>query len=138
MQLEGLRRSRRSPNLTPLIDIVFLLLIFFMLTSHFVDDESISIELPHAESAIANEQDDVIEIVLDAQGKIRIAGEDVEAAELEEKLRLVLAGSENKWVTLRGDQQADLSFAVNVLDAARKAGAESVDIITQQPVARMN
>ena len=50
MQFEGGRRSSHVPNLTPLIDIVFLLLIFFMLTSHFVREDALDIQLPEAES----------------------------------------------------------------------------------------
>lgn len=133
MQLEGLRRSRRSPNLTPLIDIVFLLLVFFMLTSHFVRDEAISIDLPQAQSAVSQDEETMVEVIINHQGDININGESVALDQLENKLRIILEGKEKRWVTLRGDQAANLGIAVNVLDAAKKAGAESVDIVTQQP-----
>ena len=133
MQLEGLRRSRRSLNLTPLIDIVFLLLVFFMLTSHFVNDEAISIDLPQALSAVTQDEETVVEVIINSQGEISINGERVDLNELENKLSTSLAAKEKKLVTLRGDQAANLGIAVNVLDAAKKAGAESVDIVTQQP-----
>ena len=133
MQLEGLRRSRRSPNLTPLIDIVFLLLVFFMLTSHFVRDEAISIDLPQAQSALTQDEEAVVEVIVNKQGDIDINGEHVALDQLENKLRTILETKEKKWLTLRGDQAANLGVAVNVLDAAKKAGAASVDIVTEQP-----
>ncbi len=133
MQFEGLRRSRHQLNLTPLIDIVFLLLVFFMLTAHFVDDESISIELPTADSAVSRDQPTTLEVQMDAAGNIQLNGNTVAATELEEKLRQALLQQKEKWVTLRGDQAAGLGAAVNILDAARRAGADAVDIITQQP-----
>ena len=133
MEFEGLRRSSHTPNLTPLIDIVFLLLVFFMLTAHFVKDESIAIALPEAQSSSELNDEDVLEVTIDAHGQIHINGNAVALAALETELSSLLQGRENKWVTLRGDREANLEKAVTVLDAARKAGAESVDIVTNKP-----
>ena len=133
MRFEGIRRPPRELSLTPLIDIVFLLLVFFMLTAHFVKDEGIAIQLPQAESAVARKNDEAVDVVLDAKGQIHFAGRILEAGELEEALRRALLEHRRKWVTLRGDREADLGRAVTVLDAARKAGAENVDVITEHP-----
>jgi biopolymer transport protein ExbD len=133
MQFEGTRRSGQAPNLTPLIDIVFLLLIFFMLTAHFVRDESIAIQLPQAETAVSREDDAAVVVMLDTDGKIHLAGEIIEAQSLEGALRRALQGRSKKWVTLRGDRASDLGNAVSILDAARKAGAETVDVVTEKP-----
>jgi len=132
MEFEGLRRNHHTLNLTPLIDIVFLLLVFFMLTAHFVKDESIAIELPEAQSS-SELEDDVVEVSVDNQGQMRVDGQLVTATTLEAQLRSALDKRENKWVTLRGDRGANLEQAVVVLDAARKAGAASVDIVTTPP-----
>jgi len=133
MQFEGTRRSGQAPNLTPLIDIVFLLLIFFMLTAHFVRDEGIAIQLPQAETAVSREDDAAVVVVLDTDGRIHLAGNIIEAQTLEEALRRALQGRSKKWVTLRGDRASDLGNAVAILDAARKAGAETVDVVTEKP-----
>jgi biopolymer transport protein ExbD len=133
MQFEGTRRSGQAPNLTPLIDIVFLLLIFFMLTAHFVRDEGIDIQLPQAESAVSREDDAALVVVLDTNGQIRLDDKIIEEHELEAALRLALQGRSKKWVTLRGDRASDLGNAVTILDAARKAGAETVDVVTEKP-----
>ena len=135
MRFEGVRKSQSSPNLTPLIDIVFLLLVFFMLTAHFVKDESIAIELPQAESAVVRDDHAALEVLLDPEGRVHLDGAVVEAAELEHLLRSKLSGRKEKWVTLKGDKGADLGGAVTILDAARKAGATAVDVVTEKPSA---
>lgn len=133
MQFEGSRRSGQAPNLTPLIDIVFLLLIFFMLTAHFVRDEGIDIQLPQAETAVSHEDEATVVVLLDTKGQIHLAGNIIEASALEAELRQALQGRSKKWVTLRGDRASDLGNAVAILDAARKAGAETVDVVTEKP-----
>lgn len=133
MPFEVTRRSGQVPNLTPLIDIVFLLLIFFMLIAHFVRDEGIAIQLPQAETAVSRDDDAAVVVVLGNDGKIRMAGKIIEVNALEGALRRALQKRSKKWVTLRGDRAADLGHAVTILDAARKAGAETVDVITKKP-----
>ncbi len=133
MQFEGRRRSSRVPNLTPLIDVVFLLLVFFMLTSHFVREEALNVELPSAASGNALNNDEVLEIVVDAQNRLQIRNHFVDAAELESVIRSALTDMSQRTVRLRGDRQATLDVTVKVLDAARSAGADGVDIVTEEP-----
>jgi biopolymer transport protein ExbD len=132
MQFEGRRRTSHVPNLTPLIDIVFLLLVFFMLTSHFVREDAIDIDLPVADSGEAIEEDEQLEVVLDAQGRILIHDHFVEPESLEATLREALSAKNEKVVRVRGDRAAALGRAVIVLDASRKAGAQAVDIVTER------
>lgn len=132
MQFEGYRRSSNVPNLTPLIDVVFLLLIFFMLTSHFVRNESLDIDLPEAETGEQLQEGEVLEVVIDAEGNLIYQKQKIEAALLEEKLRNDLLSAQDKNVRIMGDEHADLGNAVQVLDIARKAGASGVDIVTEK------
>lgn len=132
MEFEGLQRNRKIPSLTPLIDIVFLLLVFFMLTAHFVQDEVLDITLPEADSATTLDNEDALEIVLDKRGHILIKKKHIAVNDLEKVLQEMLHGRKNKQVILRGDEVAQLGLTVKVMDAARKAGASSLDIITQK------
>lgn len=132
MQFEGRRRSGQMPNLTPLIDIVFLLLVFFMLTSHFVQEQAIDIDLPVAESGEAVSEDTQLELVINAEGRFLLDDHFVEAESLEAVLREKLQQRSDKNLRVRGDRHAPLGQAVSVLDAARKAGASGVDIVTEQ------
>ena len=131
MVFEGLKRNRKTISLTPLIDIVFLLLVFFMLTAHFVKDEALDIVLPQAESANVID-DEALEIILDKTGHILINERYISPGELDEVLQSLLNKHDNKRVILRGDEIAQLGLTVKVMDAARKAGAESLDIITKK------
>ena len=130
MQFEGRRRTSFIPNLTPLIDIVFLLLVFFMLTSHFVRDEVINIDLPEADSGDALDEPEQIEVIITKAGEYSINDQQYSLDELEVRLVDELQGQEEKVVRIRGDEQVDLGIAIGEFDAARKAGATGVDIVT--------
>jgi len=130
MQFEGRRRTSHVPNLTPLIDIVFLLLVFFMLTSHFVRDEVINIDLPEADSGEALDEPQQIEIIINEAGEYLIHSEIVTLEALELLLTEELKEQKEKVVRIRGDENVDLGIAIGAFDAARKAGASGVDIVT--------
>lgn len=137
MQFEGYRRSSHIPNLTPLIDIVFLLLIFFMLTSHFVNQQSLNIELPKAETGESLGEDKVLEIIINADGKINykensFANDATSLEKLQALLRADLSVAAEKNIRIKGDQSVNFGKAVEILDMARQAGASGVDIVTEQ------
>lgn len=132
MHFEGRRKGGHGLNLTPLIDVVFLLLVFFMLTSHFIRDEMIPLTLPTAETGQPL-SGDIIQVVLDDANRILIDGQTIAPIDLEGRLHEDLRLRTDKRVQLRGDKKAALGLTVEVLDAARKAGADGVDIITREP-----
>ena len=132
MQFEGARRTSHVPNLTPLIDIVFLLLIFFMLTSHFVREDALDIQLPEAESGQLLDEKKSIEVVIDAQGRWLYKKEIHDAKKLGQVLHEDLTKLTDKRVRIRGDKASDLGSAVSLLDIAREAGATGVDIVTEK------
>jgi len=136
MQFEGARRSGQAPNLTPLIDIVFLLLVFFMLTAHFVKDQGLPIELPEAVSAVSLDEKEPLEIAISSSGEITIAGDSVLSAALVEKVSLLLSTRDEKRIVIRGDAGVSLGDSVKVIDAVRQAGASGVDIVTEKPAGK--
>ena len=133
MEFKGLTARHKTPNLTPMIDIVFLLLVFFMLTAHFVKDQSLDIVLPEANSAAKLDDEGALEISINNKDEILIDKEIIKPEELDITIQQSLQGRSNKQVVLRGDKDSKLDLTVQVMDAARKAGAESLDIITSQP-----
>lgn len=130
MQFEGRRRTSNVPNLTPLIDIVFLLLIFFMLTSHFVRDEVLTIDLPEADSGTALAEPQQVEVIINKEGDYSLNSQIVSLTMLEQQLVFELSKQKEKIVRIRGDASIDLSLAIDAFDAARKAGASGIDIVT--------
>jgi biopolymer transport protein ExbD len=133
MDFERRRRAGAILNLTPLIDIVFLLLVFFMLTSHFIEDQSIDINLPKAKSGSAAIENGFVEVIVNPTGEILVNGSAIQLERLEETFKGALHAPGVHSVRLRGDHQAQLGLVVSVIDAARSAGAESLDILTRQP-----
>ena len=127
------RRAHSLLNLTPLIDIVFLLLVFFMLTSHFIEDRAIDIDLPKAKQGGEPLEKAFVEVTVNAVGEVSVAGRAVALEHLEEVLRGALHAPDTRFVRLRGDHASGLGTAVAVIDAARAAGAESLDILTREP-----
>ena len=130
MQFEGRRRTSNVPNLTPLIDIVFLLLVFFMLTSHFVRDEVLNIDLPEADSGSALDEPEQIEVIINDLGEYSINKQIVSLEALQDVLIAELKDQEEKVVRIRGDENVDLGVAISAFDVARKAGASGIDIVT--------
>ncbi len=133
MACEQRRRSSMVLNLTPLIDIVFLLLIFFMLTSRFIEEQQIPVDLPDARISGETRDDAFVQVTLTPDGRILVAGEEVPLEALEQRLRQALKTDGRRFVRLRGDEGARFGLGVQVIDAARNAGAASVDILTERP-----
>ena len=133
VEFEGLQRNRKIPSLTPLIDIVFLLLVFFMLTAHFVKDQVLDISLPEAESAQQLNDEKLLEVLIKKGGVISVNKKIITKEKIEDYFEEKLPAMRNKKVLLRGDTKTELGLVVSIMDAARKAGATSLDIVTQQP-----
>lgn len=129
-----MRFSQNAPEqpeaiqLVPLIDIVFLILVFFMVTSVFGELESeVDITLPTADSAIMTERNrGEIFINLRADGAIVVNNQEHSIPELQELLDRVADLFPGGAVIIRGDQSAMLGRAIEVLDCCRKADIQNV------------
>ena len=76
MDIKRRKRARNSMSITPLVDVVFLLLLFFALTLHFSPEEAISVELPTSSSAKQQSETEII-LTVTPEGVIRLNGKDV-------------------------------------------------------------
>ena len=119
-------------NLTPMIDVVFLLLIFFMVATTFLDPErEIDIDLPTAESgAVTEEVPEELVINLFRDGRINLGGREVDADALEEALYHAARRDPATPVTIRGDRQVHHETVVGVMDACGKAGLSNLAVGT--------
>lgn len=137
MNFRPRQRDEVGLDLTPLIDVVFLLLLFFMLTTTFVETTRLKIDLPEAgQGAEAERKDDHWIIEIDAQGRYAINGEMVGAEQLSERLRAIPGRTEDTSVLIRADGQASHQAVVRALDAARSAGIVRVGLATESAPAR--
>lgn len=121
-------------SLTPLIDVVFLLLIFFLVTSEFEDEERrLDIVLPSATSAVpmtSKPREVVVDI--DQTGKIYLRGKVTPMEELEELLKNAVASNPtSQTVVIRADQAASFQPVVNVMDVCNRTGVSDYSVTTQ-------
>ncbi|MFZ5536154.1 MAG: ExbD/TolR family protein [Pseudomonadota bacterium] len=138
MNFRPRQRDEVGLDLTPLIDVVFLLLLFFMLTTTFVEATRLKVDLPEAgQGAAAEHKDEPWVIEIDAAGHYALNGEVVEADQLAARLRAVPGRSEDTQVLIRADGRATHQAVVRALDAARAAGLVHVGLATEPaPAAR--
>lgn len=131
----GRVRKPRKPsiNITSLIDVMFLLLIFFMVSSVFRDNAGIDITLPAAATA-TEQQEAPHDIHLDSNGGIEFGGQaGISLEALEARLRELVAREPGARIALSADGGADTKDFVAIIDLARKVGGEQLIIRTQRP-----
>ena len=133
MEFERAEKRQIELSITPLIDIVFLLLIFFMLTSNFLLDEGLKIDLPSARTAEVESAKDLT-IFLGEDGRIVFDGRTVTLEGLEAGLTAELQGNPNLTVIIRADRKVDLEKAVGVMDAVKASGAPKMMLATELEV----
>lgn len=120
-------------NLTPLIDIMLVLLIIFMVTSSVSNESGISVDLPSTseQSKIAKNDNEGIIVTLDKAGSIFIQGKKVKD-NLKDLLKVAIDKSKSKTVIFEGDKQATLGKAISIIDIAKQVGAKQFAIATQE------
>lgn len=119
-------------DVTPLIDVVFLLLIFFMVTTTFASRSGIGVKLPEAK---AQEQpaDHVVELTLTAEGELFLDKDKVATGQLGSALAALAQAYPGEVVVIRADAAVPHGRVVKAMDAARTAGFHKLAIATRAP-----
>ena len=134
MKLSTHSRPEPDVNLTPLIDVVFLLLIFFMVSTSFVKQSQITIRLPEAEStAMVEEPPEQIDIMITEQGTYLVNGRELinnRPATIRNALQRVSAGNTSLPLTISADANARHQHVVTAMDVAGRLGFVRISIAT--------
>ncbi len=117
--------------LTSLIDIVFMLLIYFLLTTNFMVDEGIKIKLPQAKAAAPQTQQEIT-IYVDREGRAYLMNQETPLNILFAELKKLIGGQKDKLVVIKADRAVILNHAVKVMDLAKAAGAERLCLATEK------
>ncbi|MBE0469282.1 MAG: biopolymer transporter ExbD [Methyloprofundus sp.] len=131
------RNKKNNPlevSLTPMIDVVFLLLIFFMVTTTFSKETSIKIQLPQAEGQEVEQHKQVVLLMIDKSGQFFIDGralQDKSLATLTKELTTVAANKQIPLV-INADANAPVQAAISVLDVAKNIGFKNISFTTQK------
>jgi biopolymer transport protein ExbD len=128
-------KSRRTPtevNLTPLIDIVFQLLIFFVITTTFAENPGIEVDLPKASTDKRQNKDELIIITVTPEGRIIYKGNATGEAELKENLTIEKEERKEAVVLIQADVGTPHGKVVGVMDIIREIGFSKLAIATSE------
>jgi biopolymer transport protein ExbD len=138
----ALRFRERRPRsvgieLSPLIDVVFQLLIFFAVTTSFLQVAGLELDLPESDAEPAQRAEGAesrwLTIEMGADGTLAFQGEPVRPEDLEGRLKRALAARRDALVVLRADREARHGQVVSVMDGVRRAGARGLSVATRLP-----
>jgi biopolymer transport protein ExbD len=135
VKFRAVQRDSPEINLTPLIDVVFLLLIFFMVSTTFERRSELSVELPEASAPASTRDDAVIDVVIDAGGGVHVEGSplaDPRPGSLQRALANAARGLDSPPVVISADAQTPHQSVVTVMDAARQAGLYKLTFAAQR------
>jgi len=118
--------KKRIVSLTPLIDVVFLLLIFFMLASSFLQTQSIAVLTPAPNPEEVETDRHVVEVWIMNDGSFRLDGDPVTPDMLADGIRRKLGGDPEAVVSILAEKQAAVQPLISAMEAARNAGAQSI------------
>jgi biopolymer transport protein ExbD len=125
---------RRKPeeegeiNITPMLDIVFIMLIFFIVTTSFVKELGVDLDRPSNAPVQEQKRSEVIPVRIDANGQVFVEDRLVHVGAIRANIVSGLAGKPDATVVVIADRNADSGFIVTVVDQARVAGAEKVSL----------
>jgi biopolymer transport protein ExbD len=124
-------RYQIQAPLTSLIDIVFMLLIYFLLTTNFMVEEGIDVKLPQAKSAAPQVQKEIT-VYVDEDGQAYLMDEPVALDELFSRLKKMIGNDPDRLVVVKSDRRVILNKAVKVMDVAKAAGAARLSLATER------
>ncbi|MBW1712216.1 MAG: biopolymer transporter ExbD [Deltaproteobacteria bacterium] len=133
-----MRRSRRRRtraqdlNITPLIDMVFILLIFFIVTTSFVKEAGVEVDRPVAQTAVKKDKASLM-IGVDQEGVIYIQGRSVDLRSVRTHIERFLAETPEGSVVIVADKNSQTGLVIQVLDQTRLAGVKDVSLAARKP-----
>jgi biopolymer transport protein ExbD len=117
-------------NITSLIDVIFMLLLFFMITSTFLEQPGIKLELPAAKTSANSEAQEVV-LTVDKKGELFLNRKPLALAELEAEIRKILPQMKDSALVLKADQEISHGLVVRVMDMAKRGGVKKLIIGTK-------
>ena len=121
------RKSESEVNLTPMLDVVFIMLIFFIVTASFVKEAGIDISRPGAATAVRKERGNIL-IAITANDQIWMDRRQVDPRALRANIERMHAENPQGSVVIQADKEAKTGLLVEVMDAARMAGVKNVSL----------
>jgi len=131
VEFERKRHNHTHINIAPLVDMVFLLLLFFMLTSHWIQEPAIRIRLPESSTAEVK-KDEAKVIYITQQGEIYFMERRIDLQDLQKAIQLQIRDRERDFLKIKADKEANIGLLVSVIDEVRRSGVKNFSIITSK------
>lgn len=128
MRFRKVREEEVVLSIAPLIDIVFLLLIFFMVTSHFDVASGVRIKLPKVTSEFFNQGKNKIKLIIDQSGQAYLEGKKVDMETLQKRIEYLVNEKGMLFLILQADKDVKHGRVVEIMDLAKTAGIHSIII----------
>ncbi len=130
MRLQERPRRRAVINITSLIDVIFMLLLFFMITSTFLEQPGIKLELPAAKAEAVGEPQEYV-LTVDRRGALFLNRRPLDLESLEAAIREALPRMRDSALVLKADQGVTHGLVVRVMDLAKRGGVKKLIIGTK-------
>jgi biopolymer transport protein ExbD len=127
----GARARKSEINMTPLIDMVFILLIFFIVTTSFVREAGVDVQRPSARTAQTKEKANVI-LGLTSDGRVFVEGRSLDIRSVRAYMERFLAETPEGSVVIVADKDSATGTAVQVLDQCRLAGVQNISLAARK------
>ncbi|MFN3567705.1 MAG: ExbD/TolR family protein [Caldimicrobium sp.] len=131
MEFERKQFKHIPINIAPLVDVVFLLLLFFMLTSHLIQEPVIKLKLPESKTSTADEGTTKT-IYITKEGDIYFMNTKVNLSELQSLLKERLSDKEQELIRIKADRESNVGILISVIDEVRLAGVKHYSIVTEK------
>lgn len=121
------RRRQREVNIVPLVDVLMVLIFFFIMTMQFREERALNLQLPEIETAGSNVAVGMLRIALDEAGQVYLNEQEVGIAGLRGALEtLAAAGQRERSILLSAHEEAPLRIITAIMDSCRQAGLENI------------
>ena len=119
-------------DMTPMLDVVFIMLIFFIVTASFVKEAGIDVNRPEAATAVKQDRANIL-IAISDKGEIWINKRRIDVRAVQANIERLRAENPQGTVVIQADQKATTDTLIKVMDASRAAGVYEVSIAAQEP-----
>jgi len=131
MEFERRRHNHAHMSIAPLVDVVFLLLLFFMLTSHLMQEPAIKIKLPESKTSEA-QRDAIKTIYISKDGGIYFMDKRVDLNNLQMAIKEGVKDIQIDFIRIKADRESDVGILVSVIDEVRLSGIKNYSIATER------
>lgn len=131
MEFERKRYDHTHINIAPLVDMVFLLLLFFMLTSYWIEEPAIRVRLPESSTAEVKRDEGKV-IYITQEGSIYFMGRRIDLQDLHKAIHKQVRDREKDFLKIKSDKEVSVGLLIDVIDEVRRLGVKNFSIITSK------